>query len=179
MTSIINRKDILSEVAKGEIMIDLKKEIEKAKTYTSAEEMFKDLNDETVCEKIEFFFGRIHYILRDIFYEIKYAFQRVIRKYDDTICFDFDNSILEIIIPALKQYEKNTIGYPNEYAEKYGEDKGFDKYKEDVHKLIIGFEYIKNMKQSTTNFYDHWNEYQAIKEDTFKLFGELFDSLWD
>lgn len=160
-------------------MIDLEKEIENAKTYNSAEEMFADLDDRNIFDKIDTLCIRFKYVVRDIFYEIKYAFQRVIRKYDDMMCFDFDNSILKVIIPALKQYEKNTIGFPNEYLEKYGEAAGFQKYKDDLHKLIVGFQYIKTMKENTTDFYDHWDEYQAIKEDTFKLFCELFDGLWD
>jgi hypothetical protein len=98
--------------------------------------------------------------MNNILNEIKWAWQRVFRGYDDTIYWGFDG-YLEQIIPALKEFcKKETI-----------DDRRITIYSK-MQKLINDWE-------DKNNGFDDWFEYPNSSSKMWKYFGENIGWFWD
>lgn len=65
--------------------------------------------------------------------------QRVERGFDDTECWNLDNTIAQFVLPRLKHFKENTNGYPGT-----DEIPTFEKWNEVLDKMIYAFDHIVN-----------------------------------
>ena len=74
---------------------------------------------------------RIEFKLDRMMYEIKYAFQRVFRGYDDTVGWNLESHLADLINKVTLDMAENSSGYPNGLTEK--------KWKEILQQISFGF----------------------------------------
>lgn len=98
-----------------------------------------------------------------LFKTLKYAYQRVIRGYDERIKWEFSNHFIQII-PPLKEFCKEQIPKIEEYNHNR-----VTIYKKTLE-LINAFE-----KMPTENYYKHPNE----ESELWKFVGEHLGWYWD
>lgn len=134
--------------------------------------------EETIVQRVKDFFVydiyyRTYWKLEVVFTSIKYAYQRVVRGYDDTAKWDLSTYLTSITIPVLKDMIDNASGHPHELTEQ--------KWKDILSEIIAGFElmdkewddleeddYIKNYKKNNKQI-----------EKSLKLFAKWYRNLWD
>ncbi len=98
--------------------------------------------------------------MNNIFREIKYAYQRVVRGYDERLMWGFD-SYLEQIIPAIKEFcKRETI-----------DDKRITIYSK-MQELIKDWE-------DKNNGFDDWYKYPNSSSKMWKHFGQYIGYFWD
>lgn len=88
-------------------------------------------------------------------------------KYKDII--DLDNTLARFILPRLKFYKKNVIGYPLEFTS--------EEWKDILDKMILSFELI--LDTSEPDFGEHKYHIEKIDDNISKLVedpGSTFDS---
>jgi len=111
--------------------------------------------------------------LKELKWELKYAWQRVWRGYDDTDVFGFNDSFLEKIILILEDFNKTKISYPADLT--------FEEWGNILNQMI---EYFKNSSEDYTDdkFDDLKEQYDFMQENLNKgmeLFTKWFYALWD
>lgn len=112
------------------------------------------------------------YRLRHIKYELKYAWQRAWRGYDDSMVFNLDYGFVELYREILKDFKKNLHGYPGTTTEEEWDDV------DDVLDEIIGsLDRIYYVLFKSDN--DDADLVEQEKDRFFELFKEHFWSLWD
>lgn len=139
----------------------------KIKLYYTKEQvnLFADLKNTPLRDlylKIYRFFLHIVEFPEDSCRQIKWAYQRVVRGWDDRACWSIDHYLCKIMIPILKQYKKGLHGYPalvmknSDKLDKHGNpteetDELCEKrWKEIIDGLIDMFEVAKNVNDK------HW-----------------------
>lgn len=136
-------------------------------------------------------------------YAIKWAWQRVFRGYDDTMCWDFHSWISEYFPKILRDLKDNNVGCPSElYDKKAKKNKECWKWEEILEEMAKGFdaaksidntEYMKEIKLKKPKKdlfgedtyidykYDekHYNKLHKEFEKGVDLFKKHFFGLWD
>ena len=100
----------------------------------------------------------IYWKIKELISNIKYAYQRVVRGYDDRIFWDFEE-YLECIIPAIKKFCELYIK-----ENKYNDNKIF----EEALSLIKKIESSEGTTKKASYRYKFW-----------KFFGENIGAFWD
>jgi hypothetical protein len=122
--------------------------------------------------KIEGLYWRIYYTIKDWMYEVKWAYQRVFRGYDDLATWNLESHIAELVNKVTLDMADNSVGYPNGLTEK--------KWKEILQQISFGFGSYIEMR---SGFYLSTDpEYKRLKKEFHKgmvLFAKHFGSLWD
>lgn len=127
-------------------------------------------------------FHRLKGKIRDIYYEIRYGFERMFRGYDSVDCFSTFSKFTERYYKILTEYKKTHQGYPCNMSGKEWEDI--------VDEMIYHLYYMdednvekelcKNMPEDWT---PSWKTIGEImdrhKDEFFKLFSKHFYNLWD
>ena len=125
----------------------------------------------------------------EIIRQIKWAWQRVFKKYDDTAVWSIDYYIAEQIVKTVSDLRKygRTIGncYEDDDFDELGHFKKgiFEQRKADWHnileKIVEGFSIYPELSER----YDYkTNEYQELSkkfEEAFDLFRKYYSALWD
>lgn len=96
-------------------------------------------------------------------YELKYAWQRAWRGYDDVFCFSMDSSFVALYKEAMKDFRNNLHSYPANMTE--------EEWDEVLDTMIILL--------SKMNLDDNYELSLLAKDEFFKLFGEYFYDMWD
>lgn len=112
--------------------------------------------------------GSITYKLRELRYELKYAWQRVWVGYDDTFVFDMDNTFIKLYKKLFKELLENGISYPYEMT--FGEWK-------DVQEKFIDL--LEKIDVDSFDIFENKDEIIKTKNEFFKLFSKHFYDLWD
>lgn len=123
----------------------------------------------------------------DIEREIKFAIQRVQRKYDDSVSWSVDYYLNEIMPPILRQLKDAKGGTPcSFFPDNYGRSNNYDKQIEEkaqadwnaeLDKMIAAFEIAKKIEDEWI-FDKNAFEYK-IFEDGMQSFVKHYFSLWD
>lgn len=103
--------------------------------------------------------------LRDIKLEIKWAWQRVFRGYDDRIYWGFDYHLTKII-PAIKKFANDYLN--NQTHHQVGNQR------ESIYKKTLELidDYEKNHEKD-------WSDNDNSHSRLFKYFGEYSQWFWD
>lgn len=115
------------------------------------------------------------YKLGDWKREIKWAWQRAFRGYDDTAYWGLYHYIAKIAMPVLKEYRFNGHGVPGMVCEKDEPmEKSIERWNGILDKMIYAFDVI--IKDE--NFIEPV-EVQERVDEGLKLFAKYFQTLWD
>ena len=99
--------------------------------------------------------------------EVKWAWQRAFRGYDDRLFWDMSEYLNPIIVDGLKHLRKNAFGYPAGMKNQREWNKILDK-------MIFSFEYGK----FNHSFRKEMKDMKKVQEG-FDLFAKYYQSLWD
>lgn len=140
--------------------------------------------------------------LSDWKYEIKWAYQRVFRGYDDTTVWNFHHHIAEQFPRILRDLKENGFGCPSQFYDSKKKDNECHKWKEVLEKMAKGFdaakkidsnEYMKEVKLKKPkkdvfgedSYIDykfdkkHYNSLHKEFKEGVDLFKKHFFNLWD
>lgn len=133
-------------------------------------------------------FYRIIWKFKDAFYEVKYFFQRMFRRYDDSQVIDLDYHLMKDALRRFKDYRKNN----NHYLWKYH---SFSKLSEEVRTNQDKLLYTKEESDAILaemqwvleelikdewwyeEYKDDWKYHRRIKRGKL-LWIRYFHSLW-
>ena len=125
--------------------------------------------------------ARIKYYFKDLILSIKMHFQHRFRGWSDLELWNLDDTVSKWIVPRLKAFRANTIGYPPDIE--------FIDWQIEIGEMIFGFEFndsewyeknvfpIKDPKEKEAKL----NEYKSLckrAEDGRILFAKRFNYLW-
>lgn len=138
---------------------------------------------------------------KNIFTNLKYAYQRIKKGYCDADLWEIDGWFLTVVPDMLKQFSKTHNGYPEILRRKYyeknkntlnityekficdcGEKAGeaFDReWTEILNQMSEGFETLNNLRLNNYQSPKGKNSAEEIKNKAFDLFSEWFFNLWD
>ena len=167
-----------------------------SKTFDNIEDLEKSIEEyrknRSLYEKIESFFRKKFGEIESFFQEIKYAYQRVVRKYDDRAAWGVSFFLAEVMPPILTQVKErrrgvpvaflpeNKIEYTNEEIEE-----GIEKFGVVVDKIIFAFQVSQIMddmpfsKEGRDEYIKKMEELVAIRNEGMDLFKEHIDDLWE
>jgi hypothetical protein len=145
------------------------------------EKSFKD-KLEDIWLNICWPFRKIKWWIRDIYWEIRYAFQRAIRGYDYVDTFETFAKFTERYEKILKDYKKHHYGYPG--------DMSVEKWESIVDDMIYHLHYMDEQNvedELSKKMPEDWvpssiTVYEIMerhKDEFFKLFSKYFYNLWD
>ena len=78
--------------------------------------------------------------LSDKYWEIRYAWQRAIRGYDDRMIFSFYSEHTRLVVSVLTKLQKDQVFYPTIF-------KNVKEWKTTIGKIIKGFEASKDLNE--------------------------------
>ncbi len=170
------------------------------KEYASVEEAFADWKKEKEDEKKnhpliffakEFRFALVRFFERigDGKREVKFAWQRAVRGYDDRASWSIDYWMAETLPPILRQLKKYAHGVPMQFLpddieiSNYRVGIGRSMFRQRLEELAQGFEEFKkhdgipfeNMEQYQRDYNLHLKKVH----ETLSLFENMLHSLWD
>lgn len=120
-------------------------------------------------------------ILKDKLRDLKWWFQKKRRGWSDKEIWNLDNTIVEWLVPRLKEFKKITQGYP-------GNLESFEQWQDILDEMIFGFEW-KDNEWYAENVFGLQEEEKNEKMKEFKdlmkraeegriLFAKYFCGLW-
>jgi hypothetical protein len=109
------------------------------------------------------------YRLRHIRYELKYAWQRAWRGYDNSMVFDMNDTFIELYREILKDFKENLHGYPGTMTE--------EEWNDMLDEMIGSLDRMYYVLFKSDN--DDADLVEQEKDRFFELFKEHFWSLWD
>lgn len=138
---------------------------------------------EKIWDAITTTFYRIKHKVRDIYWKIRYGFQRMFKGYDVVDTFETFAKFIERYSKILNDYKKHHWGYP-------GGDITEEAWESIIDEMLY---HLKYMDQETVilelekDVPDDWsvsvkNTYEIMdkhKDAFFELFGKYFYYLWD
>ena len=96
-----------------------------------------------------------------------YETQRKERGFDDSECWNLDNTLGQFLVPRLKVFKENTHSYPPELTEE-----GWDAI---LQEMIDGFEVVADYDLC----YGFDEEQNKLRDRAIHLLSEYFNHLWD
>lgn len=124
--------------------------------------------------------------------EIKWAYQRVFRGYDDKWYWSFNHQVADVAIKVFKNMSKKVWGHPSELKFKKWQKilmkiaEGFEAYKEihegDSYMIPTGYYYeegfLKGLEKRVINK-KKLKELEKKQKKGLELFAKWFSHLWD
>ena len=131
-----------------------------------------------------------HVLFMDLMRQIKWAYQRVYRHYDDRVCWSVDywlDSIMPDILLRLKNTKQGTPiqfydGLPHDENYNYGDegDKiAQGRWNEELEKMIAGFLASKKINDWEYETDEEREILERVFDNGMKSFVENYRSLWD
>lgn len=109
---------------------------------------------------------RLRWYTKDFFRSIKYAYQRVVKGYDDRALWNLNSYLIPIILPALRHLQSDdAMGYPMGFADQ-------EAWNIELRKMIRAFELIEADSDWSPEVY------QEV-ETGLSLFAQYYQTLWD
>ena len=160
----------------------MKKKLEEKDFYTSEEMKEIFTGKESFWDSVKYFPWRLGFKIKNLYYQVKYGFQRMFRSYDDTEVFNMDMTFIDRYLKILKDFRKNHCGYPPSITNEQWDDildemiKHLSLMTEDNAET----ELKKGMPDSFKPDYKTVSEIMdRHKDEFFKLFSKWFYNLWD
>lgn len=147
---------------------------------------FNDFNlldsSPNLWDKIKTSFYWVKNTVRDIYWEVRYGFQRMFREYDYVDTFETYAKFVDRYYKILTYYKKNHHGYPHGLTEEE-----WDSIIDDMLRHLYYMNEDNVEKELSKYILADWTVsdktlYEVMekhKNEFFKLFSEYFFSLWD
>lgn len=127
-------------------------------------------------------FYRLKRKIRDIYWEIRYGFQRMFKGYDYVDTFGLCDKFIDRYYKILTEYKKNMHGHPARFSE--------EEWNAIIDKMLLHLYYMDEdnvdeelCKDVPENWIPRWDTTYPImehhKNEFFRLFSEHFYDLWD
>lgn len=127
-------------------------------------------------EMIEFrikqVFNPIYYTIKEALINIKYAYQRVVRGYDDKMFWNLDEQLGKIISEVTLRMADKARGYPDGLTP--------EKWELILNDISLGFGSYLEMRSGWYDFQD--KEFKRLDKNFkrgLKLFTRYYTNLWD
>lgn len=125
---------------------------------------------------------RMKRVIRDIYYEIYYGFERMFKGYDSVDTFNLDSKFIDRYSKILAEFRKNLHGHPCNLSE--------TEWDEILNSMIQHLYYMDEenvRKELIKDIPESWSVSPKTcrdimlkhKDEFFKLFSEYFYDLWD
>ena len=135
-----------------------------------------------LLDKIKSLFYRIKNKVRDLYWEIRYGFQRMFNGYDYEDTFETFSKFTERYYKILTEYKRYHSGHPNNLTE--------EEWESIIDDMIRHLYYMdeNNVEKELSRdvpdgWLANWETRDKItekhKDEFFKLFSEYFYNLWD
>lgn len=139
---------------------------------------------EKIWDAITTPYYRIKNWLRDIYWEIRYGFQRMFKGYDSVDTFETFHKFVERYTKILTEYRKKHCGIPMEFENSEEEwDKVIDEMLYHLHYMdeqTVTEELEKDVPDDwTVRSNSVYEVMEKHKDEFFKLFSKYFYDLWD
>lgn len=160
----------------------MKKKVEEKEFYTSEEMKEIFTGKESFWDSVKYFPWRLGFKVKNLYYQVKYGFQRMFRGYDDTEVFNADLTFIDRYLKILKDFSKNHYGYPPSITNEQWDDilDEMIKHLTLMNENNIMSELKKGMPDSFKPDYKTVREIMdKHKDEFFKLFSKWFYNLWD
>lgn len=160
----------------------MKKKLEEKDFYTSEEMKEIFTGKESFWDSIKYFPWRLGFKIKNLYYQVKYGFQRMFRGYDDTEVFNADLTFIDRYLKILKDFSKNHHGYPPSITNEQWDDILDEMIK---HLSLMTEDNVETelKKGMPDSFEPDYKTVSGImnrhKEEFFKLFSKWFYNLWD
>lgn len=102
-----------------------------------------------------------------VFRPVRYAYQRLVRGYDDGVVWDLDEHLTKFIYPRLKLYYE----YQSEHGMAYPASLDPAAWLEVLSKIVEAFRILHDGQESPEN--------QGAVEEGLTLFGKYYRDLWE
>lgn len=112
-------------------------------------------------------------------YEIKWAWQRVIRGYDDRWYWNLDNQLQWIIPQCVRWLKKNHSGCPEKLYDKNRKGNECWEWEKILGKIAQGFEALKKIDNEYLWRGEKYKKLNKEYQEGMKLFMKYFRNLWD
>jgi hypothetical protein len=128
-------------------------------------------------------------ILENIIDEIKYAWQRIFRGWDDKVIWSISSYLGEMIPIWVKKLQKESIGIPMDFYDEEDWNKETSEFKDGaderalikyhlvLNQIITGFESYLKMEEVEYNSFEY-KQLQEMYQTGFMQFQKYFDTLW-
>jgi len=114
--------------------------------------------------------------MKDYKDEVKWAWQRIFRKWDDTVVWSIDEHLSIVLPQILRQLKKEASSYPQNV-------KNLKDWKEILEQIANAFEAYWLMRNATFNDTKSFKKQQVILKKKFdkgfQLFVKHFSGLWN
>lgn len=160
----------------------MKKKVEEKDFYTSEEMKEIFTGKESFWDSVKYFPWRLGFKIKNLYYQVKYGFQRMFRGYDDTEVFNTDLTFIDRYLKILKDFSKNHHGYPPSITNEQWDDILDEMIK---HLSLMTEDNVETelKKGMPDSFEPDYKTVSGImnrhKEEFFKLFSKWFYNLWD
>ena len=116
--------------------------------------------------------GGIKHFIRELRYELKFAWQRVWKGYDDTFWWSMDTVFIELYYHLFNDMVKSSMSHPHELT--YME---WNNILKEMRDLLAG----AHWEDKDYNTWDEidFDKVKASKDEFFKVFSKYFYDLWD
>ena len=159
---------------------------------TDADVKFSNYSDcfesDALKEKLTFFewlsleYHRTVRKIKDLYYRIKYSFQRMFKGYDDVDTFELFANFTDHYTKILTDFRNNHYGYPCDLTE--------SQWDEILDEMLYHLDYMSEERVKSklrSNMPEDWLPdgmvvYEIMekhKDEFFKLFSKYFYNLWD
>ena len=108
----------------------------------------------------------MRYKLEDWMNEVKWAWQRAFRGYDDRLFWDMSEYIDPLIVAHCKHLRENAVGHPTDLTEK--------KWNKVLDTIILGMREEPDWR-TEKEYFKYWKE----REKALVLLAFYCDYLWD
>ena len=136
----------------------------------------------TLWDKITIPFYRVKRWIRDIYWQVRYGFQRMFKGYDSVDTFETFAKFIERYTKILTEYRKNHVGYVGTMTN--------EEWEAIIDEMLYHLHYMDENnvdKELSRDVPDNWNAslktinniINKHKDEFFKLFSEYFYNLWD
>lgn len=122
--------------------------------------------------KIEGLYWRIYYTVIEWKFEIRCGWQRLFRGYDDTVKWNLETHLANLIQEVTTWIAEKGSGHPCELTE--------EKWKEILQQISFGFGSYLEMRSGFYTYED--SEYKRLNKEFkkgMKLFSKYYGNLWD
>lgn len=103
--------------------------------------------------------------------EIKWAWQRVFRGWDDTVVWSIDMHLNVMLPQWLRVLRDNGMGVPCGMSE--------TEWHDILNRMIAGFEAGKRLDEWKWSDNDEWKQLESQLDEALKLLVEYYRALWD
>ena len=159
----------------------MKKKLEEKDFYTSEEMKEIFMGKESFWNSVKYFPWRLGFKIKNLYYQVKYGFQRMFRGYDDTEVFNADLTFIDRYLKILKDFRKNHYGYPLSITNEQWDDI-LDEMINHLNRMNEEYIIKELCKGMPADYYPDYETIEAImlnnKKEFFELFSRYFTDLW-